>query len=421
MTDLKDYFDRVVVINLDRRQDRWDSFQRSLKGIHWPFREPERVPAVDGDAVTVPIWWKQGGGAWGCLMSHVRIIEDCIRAGVGRVLIMEDDVVFVEDFAEQLRAFLKHVPEDWDQLYLGGQHLRDPIPLNEHVFRCVNVNRTHCHAISRKFMSRMYRYILNAHDYLANPGHHVDHRLGALQESGTVKVFSPVRWLAGQGDNQSDISGRSAPTHFWNTWAGVPSMSLTVILGLHAGYANQVASMLRDFGVHFGHRLGGYEMPSVEDEGLAGICEKVFPFPKTERWITPEDSAPLLHDWCRLILQEAANYGTAGAACYPHLCAMSRDMSLAWKNLKVIDVRCSVDQAIDNLVKRSEKETGWLKISEDEAIKVQRFLDEARQEWKAQPDYITIDAARLRENPETVAQELRQFLDIKVNSGRLSS
>ena len=216
----------MVVINLDRRPDRWVRFQRSLAAVDWPFRPPERFSAVDGDAVTVPMWWKQGGGAWGCMMSHARILEECIQREVGRVLILEDDAVFVEDFAERARRFLERVPADWDQLYLGGQHLHDPEPVEELVFRCRNVNRTHCHAVSRKFMPRMYRYVLNALDYVQNPGHHVDHRLGALHESGTVKVYAPVEWIAGQGEGQSDISGRVNATYFWNTWARVPEMPL---------------------------------------------------------------------------------------------------------------------------------------------------------------------------------------------------
>jgi hypothetical protein len=412
MDSLNDYFERVVVINLDRRPDRWDRFRQAFETVDWPFIEPVRVSAVDGDAVTVPIWWKQGGGAWGCLMSHVRILEDCIREGVRRVLILEDDAVLVKDFAAQVRPFLEHVPEDWDQLYFGGQHLRDPIPHGDHVYRCVNVNRTHCHAVSRKFMSRMYRYILNAHDYLANSGHHIDHRLGALQESGTVKAYSPIKWLAGQGEDRSDISGRSTPTYFWETWRGVPSMSMVAVLGLHQGGANLVAGLMKELGVHFGHRLGGYEEPHVEDEGLASICEKTFPFPRTDRWLKPDDTSPQIYDWCRLILQEAANYGTVGAACYPHLCAMYADMSRGWKQLKAIDVECDFAEAVLRLQQRSDKEKGWLKISAEEAVTVQRFLEEGKQEWRRQCECLRVDPRRVAEDRNGLVKQLREFLGL---------
>lgn len=154
------------------------------------------------------------------------------------------------------------VPDDWDQLYLGGQHLLNPRRLNEDVFECVNVNRTHCHAVRGKFMPRMYRYILNAHDYIAYPGHHIDHRLGALHETDTVCVYAPTEWIVGQGSSRRDISGRTNDTHYWNTWASVPDMTLFVLLGLHDGRANEVGRLLQSLKVHFGHHLGGYAPPT---------------------------------------------------------------------------------------------------------------------------------------------------------------
>lgn len=331
-----EYFDRVYVINLRRRADRLTAFFDELEKCDWPFAKPRVFPAVDGDAVSVPIWWKQGGGAWGCLMSHARILEDCIADDVKRVLIMEDDVTFVSNFAKRASAFLKEVPGDWDQIYFGGQHLRDPVKLSDGVYSCINVNRTHCYAVSRDFMPRMYRYIMNARDYIEHPGHHVDHRLGALHESGTVKVYAPKAWLVGQDENRSDISGRENPKLFWNTWADVEQAPMTVVLGLHESGANRVAGLMREIGVHFGHRLGGYRPPAVEDAGLANICERCFPFPSTQRKLPVSKSVPLIHDWCRLILREAADYGVVGGACYPHLCIMLEDMQRAWKNLQFI-------------------------------------------------------------------------------------
>lgn len=412
--DLRTYFDRVAVINLSRRPDRWERFRHDVAAIDWPLAQPVRVPAVDGDAVGVPIWWKQGGGAWGCLMSHARILEDCLRDGIERVLIMEDDVVFVDGFAAKLKVFLEHVPDDWDQLYLGGQHLRDPLRVGDHVYRCVNVNRTHCHAVSRAFMPAMYRHILNARDYMAHPGHHVDHRLGALHESGTVKVYSPIRWLAGQGENRSDISGRVSQTYFWNTWADVQSMRMTVVLGLHLSHASRVAALMKDLGVHFGHRLGGYATPKVEDEGLARICERVLPFPGTERGLSADESSVLLREWCRVILREAADYGTAGAACYPHLCAMYDDLSRAWPNLRVVDVATNVDEAVEHLRARSRRERGWLHAGDDACERVQAFLQAGKAEWLANCHHLTIAPERLSTDPEGVSRDLRAFLDLSL-------
>jgi hypothetical protein len=406
---LREYFDRVVVISLDRRSDRWRRFQETFPS-DWPFAAPQRFVGIEGDLVTVPPWWKQGGGAWGCLMSHARIIEDCLRDGVERVLILEDDVVFVNDVAEKAARFIGAVPDDWDQLYFGGQHLRDPRKLNDGVYECANINRTHCHAVARKFMPRMYRYILNAPDYIAHPGHHIDHRLGALQETGTVKAYAPLTWIAGQSGDHSDISGRANTTHFWETWAAVPEMTMYVILGLHATPLNEVAALLKSMGIHFGHNLRGYSAPRVEDVGLSGICERILPFPSTERTLDPDATAPLFHDWCRLILQEAANYGTSGAACYPHLCALHEDMARGWRHLKVIAVETDLQEAIDALVERSSRSSGWLRITPDAAASIQEFLHAKRHEWLSACEHVTVDPRRVRADPHGVAAELKSFL-----------
>jgi GR25 family glycosyltransferase involved in LPS biosynthesis len=413
---LRDYFDRVVAINLDRRPDRWERLKDHLEDINWPFRTPERMSAVDGDATTVPIWWKQGGGAWGCLMSHARILEDCIGRNVRRVLILEDDVVFTDDFSEAVEGFLSDVPPDWDQLYFGGQHLRNPTRLSEHVYSCANINRTHCHAVSRKFMPRMYRHILNAYDYIDHPGHHVDHRLGVLQETGTVQVFAPVNWLAGQRAGHSDISGRANATHFWNTWAGVPDMTLYVVLGLHAGRGNEIAGLMKSLGVHFGHHLEGFHEPKMEDVGLAYICEQVFPFPSIERKMGVRESAPMLHDWIALVQREAANYGVVAAACYPQLCAMRADLTRAWRNIEVIDVRVPIDQAVAALLGRRVSNESWRDIGREEAVAAQRFLDQSRKDWSQDGDVFTVDAARLDQDRQGLISDLRGFLNLRRRS-----
>lgn len=410
---LEKYFDRVVAINLDRRPDRWQELLTGLEDAHWPFKKPERVPAVDGDACTVPIWWKQGGGAWGCMMSHARILEDCIRSNVQRVLILEDDVTFVDDLPALAESFLRHVPDDWDQLYFGGQHLHDPRKYNDHVFQGINVNRTHCHAVSRKFMPRMYRYILNAHDYIANPGHHIDHRLGALQETGTVKVYSPVQWLAGQAEGRSDISGRTNDTFFWNTWAGVPEMTLFVILGLHESGGTDIGGLLLSMGVHFGHNLTGFRPPLIEDEGLARICERVYPFPTTDRELPLDESTPLLYDWCYLIQQEAANYGTVAAAYYPHLCGMYEDMTRAWRNIKVINVKCSQDLATEALSIRSQMSSGWLSISRNQVEAVQEMLQRRKRQWLENCEHISVEPQRVVSDRPALVEDLSNFMGLR--------
>ena len=91
-------------------------------------------------------WWGQGGGAWGCWLSHTRVMQDAWRDGHNRVLVVEDDAVTVFDAEERMEEFFTSIPDDWGQIYLGGQHQRDP-ELREGYLKCKSINRTHCYGL----------------------------------------------------------------------------------------------------------------------------------------------------------------------------------------------------------------------------------------------------------------------------------
>jgi hypothetical protein len=91
---LGNLFERVYVLNLESRPDRWQAFRSRLLP-DWPFAEPKRVQAVDGRLVPPPAWWRSGPGSWGCYRSHLSLLEDCLNENVGSVLLMEDDATLV--------------------------------------------------------------------------------------------------------------------------------------------------------------------------------------------------------------------------------------------------------------------------------------------------------------------------------------
>jgi GR25 family glycosyltransferase involved in LPS biosynthesis len=78
-------------------------------------------------------------------MSHVRAVQDAMMDGVETLCLLEDDVVFHPKAGAMLVRLLRELPDDWDQVYLGGQHLKEPevIPGKSFVWRARNINRTH--------------------------------------------------------------------------------------------------------------------------------------------------------------------------------------------------------------------------------------------------------------------------------------
>ena len=119
---VNDFFDKVIVINLDRRTDRMEKLAPQLEKLDIQY---ERFSAVDGKQLGIdPI---VAG-----LQSHLQIMKQI--AGQ-RVLILEDDALFVDDFNEKFEKVIQTLPEDWDIFYLGAL-----VPKEVGLVRMVNRN-----------------------------------------------------------------------------------------------------------------------------------------------------------------------------------------------------------------------------------------------------------------------------------------
>jgi GR25 family glycosyltransferase involved in LPS biosynthesis len=117
---VNDYFDKVIVINLDRRTDRMEKLAPQLEKLDIQYK---RFSAVDGKKLDLdPI---VAG-----LRSHLQVMKQI--AGQ-KVLILEDDAQFVEDFNEKFEKVMQTLPEDWDIFYLGAL-----VPKDVGLIRMVN-------------------------------------------------------------------------------------------------------------------------------------------------------------------------------------------------------------------------------------------------------------------------------------------
>lgn len=242
--DLKKWFSHVRVVNLDKfcgesdrydpdcehTTDRWGAFQEKAKKAGFTGFERER--AIEGDLNNPPVWWRAGNGAWGCLMTHLRIAQDAIAdGGQKHLLVFEDDCVFKSNFSNRLQKIMDEVGDDWDMLYLGGQHLEHHgKPWREEgqkeVINGFNINRTHAFAVNRRFLVKYAQHIIHAPDYIDLPGKgkawHIDHQLGNLHEptssggGGTYKILAAHPWICGQDAGVSWTSGRKTGKNWWD-------------------------------------------------------------------------------------------------------------------------------------------------------------------------------------------------------------
>jgi len=102
---INDYFDKVVVINLDKRVDRLEKITEQLNDLGITF---ERFSAIDGTGKNPMLANRD---------SHVEVWKQNLGK---KVLILEDDAYFVEGFQERFDEVIESLPEDWDVFYLGA-------------------------------------------------------------------------------------------------------------------------------------------------------------------------------------------------------------------------------------------------------------------------------------------------------------
>lgn len=419
--NLRKTFDRVFCINLDRRPDRWKRFQGNLPK-DWPFAPVKKVQAIDGQKVQRPQWWRQGGGAWGCFRTHLRLIEQCLNNGVDSVLLMEDDALFPDDFTVRVRAFLEAVPDDWGMLYLGGQHLHvnnsPPIRVNDEVFIPYNVNRTHAFALRGKTMTEVYRHLCR-NDW--HNGNHIDHHLGRFHQRRDPEhpVYCPKEWLVGQAGGKSNISGRNPDDRFWAAAERLADVDpknepFVAVLGVHSSGSSCMAGVLYHLGLHLGNELTGFygNRPDAgecgyEAVGLANLCETCIPFPSTELKVKRQKAWTLLMTWVNAKRREAYHRGTIAAGKYPQLCRLGNQLiNATGDKLRVIDIERPLEDSIASLVKRTGKDP-------DVIEKHQRWLYAGKRnilERVPSEDQLTVNYYDLLSQTETEIRRVADFL-----------
>ena len=296
---LTEHFERIFVINLPYKRDRRERLTRHLEqmqladpgSLHW-------VRAVSGEICPPPGYFKAGGGAWGCLQSHLRIAQDAAMDRLHNYLVLEDDVVFHEQSGSDLARLMAELPDDWGQVYLGGQHLKDPEPVegSPFVFRCRNVNRTHAFALRNAAFPAFQQHICHAPDYIDRPWH-IDHQLGIAHERGDWKVYAPAWWIAGQEEGSSNISGRKTPRYWWHYHEYAAGLPFIFVEPSPAG-ENIPEELHRH--LHFGNNL---KTGTLEDVGLDACA----------------GSPGALQTWLRMIAREAISHWKLPAISHPRI------------------------------------------------------------------------------------------------------
>jgi hypothetical protein len=195
----------IRVVNLARRPDRRAAVLAAIAdaGLANPV---EVAPAADGRKLRPPAGWPHGRGAYGCHLSHCRLLVDCVMSNEP-VWVWEDDAVPRPGFLAAAAAFWASLPANWEGVYFGGQHVKTPLGVKPGVVRCVDTHRTHCYLV-RPALARSLLYA-----YESFPGH-IDNAAKYAQVRHAC--YAPSPFLVGQGGSWSDIENHHiGGERFW--------------------------------------------------------------------------------------------------------------------------------------------------------------------------------------------------------------
>jgi GR25 family glycosyltransferase involved in LPS biosynthesis len=211
--NLNDYFSKIYCINLDERQDKYNDCLNEFKKLNI---DVERVSAVDGKISFKP-GLNLNAGNYGLVLTNINIINDAIKNKYNSILILEDDIMFIDEFYKFFNEKMLSLPDDWDLLYIGGNHQfnvgkfnlitgdLDFIPnkdnyktLNHELCKTTWTQTTHAVAINSKYYDTLIKAI---NDYSTLP---IDMIYCKLQQLG-CNTYTFLPSLALQRPSYSDI------------------------------------------------------------------------------------------------------------------------------------------------------------------------------------------------------------------------
>lgn len=158
----------VLIINLDRRKDRWDRISKHLHELN--YESFQRISAVDGlkesKELAKKVFRLDGEklfneptnrqmGVLGCLKSHLKVLKVASKffskVDVDKVLILEDDCFFIDGAADVLQKSIDELPSDWQFLMLGAVYGSAPgfIPKKNNLVRVYDATAAHAYMINK--------------------------------------------------------------------------------------------------------------------------------------------------------------------------------------------------------------------------------------------------------------------------------
>ena len=190
---IKNIFDikNIYYINLNERIDRKNHIEEQLSKLNL---KGNRFNAI-----------KNNNGALGCTLSHIGCLEIAVKNNFDHILVLEDDVLFLEPelFINQFNKFLQ-THDDWDVVFLGGNNIAPYTYKDDY---SIKVSKCQCATAYLINTEKYIQIVLNNFRESITQGYPCDLYWWDLQQKDNWYLIIPMTVV--QREDYSDIEKKN--------------------------------------------------------------------------------------------------------------------------------------------------------------------------------------------------------------------
>jgi glycosyl transferase family 25 len=157
--EIKDYFERIYVIHLPERVDRYTALERELRTLGIDLR---------GDKVRIPHAPRptdanqfSSRAVYGNFLSHLAILKEAWEEGLANVLVLEDDAIFSRRMVRNQAALVQTLQDQpWDLCFFGHSlkhelrgHAKGLVPHR------AGFKWAHCYGVNARVLPKLIDYL----------------------------------------------------------------------------------------------------------------------------------------------------------------------------------------------------------------------------------------------------------------------
>ena len=178
MIKWQEKFDAIYCISLADNISRRDDLKKELSRVgilnsnifHWKITVKNELYKYiwNNPSLKANKWWFHLTGTLNCTLEHYAIYKECLALGYKRVLVLEDDIVFLKNIKEIQKA-IDNIPENYDILKFNSyfsckeeelQKVINSNKINDYYFDYSSLQQISaaCYAVSPKAMLVLTKY-----------------------------------------------------------------------------------------------------------------------------------------------------------------------------------------------------------------------------------------------------------------------